>query len=213
MLITDGGELRVSGRLVSCVEKALRGGQGQILYLQLREQVTDSTNNVPASDFELKELISVLSPICKSFQCKLLINRRVDFLRINGIDGVHLGKNSDPIEDIECLNLNVVVGYSAHSQDEAIEVLNKHSIINYILFGPVFSPISKPKSRSILGVKELKKICLQSSKPVFAVGGINEQNIASCKHAGASGVATIGAIFKSKNPEDAVKRLMEKWVN
>lgn len=213
LLITDGGDLRVSNQLVSYVEKALSGGQGYIHSLQLREQVMDTPKNIPANDLELRELIGELSPVCQNFKCKLILNKCTEFLKVNGVDGVHLGEHSDSIANVKDIKPEAIVGYSVHTVKEAVTILNKYSIIDYLMFGPVFNPISKATSRRVVGIEELKKICKQSTKPVFAVGGVNEQNIKLCKEAGAGGVASIGAIFQSKNPEDAVKRLIESWIN
>jgi len=56
-------------------------------------------------------------------------------------------------------------------------------------------------------IREVKKI---SSKPVIAIGGINENNIAEVIKSGADGAAVISAIIKKEDITATVKGFIGK---
>jgi thiamine-phosphate pyrophosphorylase len=62
---------------------------------------------------------------------------------------------------------------------------------DYVLFGPVFAPISKNSDLAPLGLEALAQAARAVRIPVLALGGVIQSNISACVEAGAAGVAGI----------------------
>jgi thiamine-phosphate pyrophosphorylase len=69
---------------------------------------------------------------------------------------------------------------------------------DYVVFGPVFAPLSKASDLAPRGIEELTRAASAVRIPVLALGGITRENTASCMAAGAAGIAGI-SIFQTMN--------------
>ncbi len=213
-LITDGGALRLEKRLIAAVERALKGGQGNVGWVQLREQKLNS----PASDKEVIQLGRELLPICNAYRSRLVINRNIDVARSIWLQAatdlpisvaVHVGADGpDPLTVRKALGESTAVGYSSHSVEESERVQRN---VSYLLLGPVFPPLSKTYDGETLGLDALREAASRVNIPLYALGGITSKHAASCRLAGASGVAVITSILSASNPEIAAKKLVEAW--
>ena len=67
---------------------------------------------------------------------------------------------------------------------------------DYVVFGPVFAPLSKVTALEPLGIDALAEAALAVRIPVLALGGITRENARDCMQAGAAGVAAI-SLFQS----------------
>ena len=72
-----------------------------------------------------------------------------------------------------------MIGVSTHTLEEARRADDEGA--SYILFGPVFAPLSKTFSLPARGLVELERVCRGTRVPVFALGGITEENAADCE--------------------------------
>lgn len=89
-----------------------------------------------------------------------------------------------------------LIGTSIHSAFELDEA--EGFGCNYALFGHIFETLSKPLLQP-RGVCELTKICQKSKIPIYAVGGINAENIALLKNSGIAGACMKGILTKQSN--------------
>jgi len=210
-LITDGGKLRQENILIEKIEEALIGAEGAIGYVQLREQVENPDRQLqPASDNEVLKLSERLLPLCQIHGAKLIINRRFDLAKTAGADGVHLGNDSPAIAAVRKeLWKEALIGRSVHSSKEAQAISKENP--DYLLLAPIFLPLSKPPSQDPLGLEALAHTSSSISCPVFALGGITEENTSLCRSTGAAGVAMITSILGSSNPSIAAKKIREAW--
>jgi thiamine-phosphate pyrophosphorylase len=78
---------------------------------------------------------------------------------------------------------------------------------DYVFFGPVFATPSKAAFGPPQGVEKLTAACRHAGIPVFAIGGITEQNAAACLAAGAAGVAAI-RLFQEVSDIESVARAL-----
>ena len=62
-----------------------------------------------------------------------------------------------------------------------------------------------------MGLKTLRQIKKAVSVPVVAIGGINIDNVAVVKKAGADSIAVISAILGAVSPEKAAHALIKKF--
>jgi thiamine-phosphate pyrophosphorylase len=138
-------------------------------------------------------------------QSRIIINDRLDVALAAAADGVHLGSESAPAREVVrwCRTGNAperfVIGVSCHSVEEAREAENAKS--DYIFFGPVFKTPSKQAFGAPQGMERLAEVCHAVAVPVIAIGGVDQENAASCIRAGASGIAAIRMFQSSPDPK------------
>lgn len=205
-LVTDGAQLRRTSKLISSVEMALRVGGSSIFAVQLREQ----TGSDPATNDELRLLISELHPLCRLHGVALLVNSNLEIARECGVEGLHLGARSMSVVDArKILGPDACVGYSAHSIEEGQRAANDGA--NYIFLSPIFSPLSKADSRPPLGTEYLSHATSLIPVPIFALGGITALNIPLCRRAGAAGVATLTTILLAPDIPESTKAAVAAW--
>lgn len=209
-LITD--RHRTYGKpLTTVVEEALKGG---IKAVQLREK--------DLSAKELFELAQGIRGLTRQYGARLFINDRVDIALAVGADGVHLGQKSFSANDVKQFLNNIshimphayasrlLVGVSTHSLDEAKKAEDDGA--DFITFGPIFYTPSKADYGEPLGVEVIKNMRKKINIPVFAIGGINKNNIKDVMAAGADGVAVISAVMEAKESGKAVKEILREMI-
>jgi len=175
-LITDRHQ--TGGRsLLDVLRSALEGG---VRMIQLREK--------NLSGRELFELATEIRELTEEYGARLLINDRVDIALAAGADGVHLPSNSfSPGEARRLLGDDAVIGFSAHSLDEALGA--EADGADFVTFSPVYYTPSKAEYGEPQGLDRLEELCDQLVIPVYALGGIKENNISEamiysgiCRH-------------------------------
>lgn len=192
------GRRQTAGRpLNDVVRTALDGG---VRAIQLREK------DLP--DDELLTLAGQLRSLTSGYGARLIISRRVDVCQAVAADGVHLGADGSTIEEARrALGTNALIGYSAHSLDEALGAQREGA--DFVTFSPVFYTLSKAPYGEPQGLDKLKSVCDTLTIPVLALGGITFENISSVMAAGASGVALISAIMAHADPKRAAETLRQ----
>jgi len=194
-LITD--RMQTAGRsLPAVVAAALRGG---LRAVQLREK--DLTAG------QLFELAVELRQLTGEHGAKLLINDRIDVALAVAADGVHLGKASLPVPEARrILGGGRLIGYSAHSADEALRAQREGA--DFVTLGPVYHTPSKALYGEPLGPGALAETARVLNIPVFALGGVNSVSAVEALSAGAYGVALISAIMTAPDPAHATESLL-----
>jgi len=197
-LITDRRAV-AGGNLLHSVAEALDGGARLI---QLREK------DLPAA--QLLPLAEKLRRLTADYRARLLINDRVDVALACEADGVHLGGHSLPVAVArDLLGAERLIGVSTHSLAElhAAEAAGA----DFVTFGPVFATPSKLPYGTPVGLAALAEACHTSRLPVYALGGIDRNNLAAVKKCGAAGFACIRAILAAEEPETAGRELLMSW--
>ena len=95
---------------------------------------------------------------------------------------------------------------STHSLNEAFEAQQQGA--DFVLFGPVYFTPSKAAYGAPQGLNKLKEIVEKISLPVYAIGGINLENILDLRSLGVSRVALISAIMSSDAPKKSTSDLL-----
>ena len=138
-------------------------------YLQIREK--------DLSARELFEFTAAVVELRANRATTILVNERADIAVAAGADGVHL-PSAAPRRTLPGL----LVARSCHTLDEV-----RSANADFVTLSPVFESPGKGKP---LGIDLLREACTLG-KPVFALGGITEENAPSCVEAGAAGIAGI----------------------
>ena len=191
-LVTDRRQTgdRPLGEIVAL---ALRGGVNMV---QLREK------DLPSG--KLMETALALRLLTKG-RALLFINDRVDVAIASGADGVQLGEEAMTVSAARKAGAGLLVSRSVHDVEGAARAQKDGA--DLLVAGTIFPSGSHPAARPA-GVELLERLRAEVSVPYIAIGGVNERNAPHAIAAGAAGVAVIGAITRSDDPQRAARGLM-----
>ena len=178
------------------VEAALKGG---VDILQLREK--DKT------DLEILALGKKVKALCDTYKVPMLIDDKPHLAWALGV-GVHLGADDMPIKlDRKLLGPDCLIGATAKSV-EAAKMAEKEGA-DYLGVGAIFETKThvKTKRTSVETLIEIKK---NVGIDVYAIGGLNIQNVDILEDSGVDGVCVVRAIMDSPNVEEDTRKLKEK---
>jgi thiamine-phosphate pyrophosphorylase len=196
-LITDRHKTAGDRSIEHVIEMAIDGGIRGVL---LREK------DLP--DRELLALAERVRDITARNNVRLLISGRVDVALAVGADGVHLGVGGlPPAVARRLIGEELYMGVSTHSLKEAVSAQDAGA--DFITFGPVYHTPSKSKYGLPQGIEALKVVCSEIKIPVFALGGVKQENALDTLKAGAYGVAVISAVIGAEDPARAVRDFIE----
>lgn len=132
----------------------------------------------------------------------LIMNDRVDVAVAAGVDGVHIGQEDLSLQDVKRLvSKHMLIGLSCQNllQARRAKVLGAH----YIGFGSVFKTKTKPE-RIPMDLKLLQKVHKEIKIPIFAIGGINRNNVKNILSFGVKRVAVCREVLLAKKPDQVV---------
>lgn len=178
------------------IESALKGG---VDILQLREK--------EKTDLEILNLGKKVKALCDSYKVPMLIDDKPHIAWALGL-GVHLGADDMPIElGRKLLGPEALIGATAKSV-EAAKIAEKQGA-NYLGVGAIFETKThvKTKRTSLEILIEIKK---NVGIEVYAIGGLNFDNIDILKGSSIDGICVVRAIMDSPNVEEDTRKLKEK---
>ena len=98
------------------------------------------------------------------------------------------------------------LGSSCHSISEAVEA--EKLGCSYIVAGNIFATDCK-KGLPGRGIEFLENVCQSVSIPVFAIGGIRENNISEIRRSGANGACIMSGFMQCENPKEFLTMLRQ----
>ncbi len=184
--------------------KIARAIEGGVTSLQLREK--------HASRDELLHHAREVQTFLKPFRLPLLINDDVDVAKMIEADGVHLGQHDLPFrEAISMLSQEQIIGLSITHPQQILALDERDDKPHYFGIGPLFPTKTKEDAAPCIGLNGLSYARRLTSKPLIAIGGINLENAAYLKGAGADGMAIISSIWHMKDPLAATQALIKAF--
>lgn len=188
------------------VKLALKGGC-RFIQLRMKEAVENEVKQVARSAKEL----------CRSVGAVLTIDDRVELCKELALDGVHLGKEDmSPQIARQVLGSQVWIGGTANTLEDIIE-LQKQGV-DYIGLGPFRYTTTKKKLSPILGLKGYKdiidcSITHQLDLPIYAIGGIQLEDVSSLMELGLWGISLSSTILNADQPTQMTAQILEQIKN
>ena len=180
--------------LLEQVEAALQGGA---TCVQLREKTLDP-------DAFLAEA-RAMAALCRRYGVPFLVNDNLDIALASGADGVHVGQDDLPVEEVRRrVGSRMIVGVSAHNVREALAA--QAGGADYLGAGAVFGTATK-KNVTPLARQTLCDICRAVQIPVVAIGGVGPDNLMQLAGTGVAGAAVVSAIFGAPDITAACRHL------
>jgi len=183
-------------QLPDLLRAAIAGG---VDVVQLREK--------HVSDEELIALAHAARALCERLGALLIVNDRPAVALQAGADGVHVGQDDMPVAEVrELVGPDMLIGLSTHSpaQIDATDA----GLADYIGVGPIHETPTKP-GRPAVGSELICYAAAHAQLPFFAIGGLEEGNIAAAPDAGAARVCVLRAIAGAADPEQAARALRD----
>jgi thiamine-phosphate pyrophosphorylase len=174
--------------LPAFLEAAVRGG---VDLVQVREK--------SLTDGELLRVLEEARETTRRLGVPLVVNDRPDLAVLVGADFVHLGQDDLPVAAARRFGLPV--GLSTHSPEQL-----SAADADYVGVGPVFATPTK-EGRPGVGLAYVRHAGEHARVPWFAIGGIDETNVAEVVAAGAERIAVVRAIGDAADPERAARAL------
>ena len=201
-LCTDARRSR--GDLAEFADAALAGG---VDILQLRDK------GGPEGPLEARDelaALEVLAEACARHGALLAVNDRADVALAAGADVLHLGQDDLPVAWARRVTGDeIVVGRSAHSADETAAAADEAGV-DYFCAGPCWPTPTKP-GRPAPGLPLTAFAAgLVTTRPWFAIGGIDESNLDQVLEAGARRVVVVRALTEAADPHAAAASLRSR---
>jgi thiamine-phosphate pyrophosphorylase len=179
----------------------LRGAiAGGVDIVQLREK------HLP--DEELASVANAARALCEKLGALLIVNDRPWVAREARADGIHVGQDDIPAAEVrELVGSEMLIGLSTHSplQIDAVDA----GVVDYIGVGPIHETPTKP-GRPAVGVELIRYAAARAPVPFFAIGGLDQHNLAEALDAGATRVCVLRAIAGAADPERAARALRDR---
>ncbi|OLZ52123.1 thiamine phosphate synthase [Amycolatopsis keratiniphila] len=197
-LCTDARRGR--GDLAEFADAALAGG---VDIIQLR----DKTGGAPIEAKHEIAALEVLAEACEKHDKLLAVNDRADVALAVGAHVLHLGQDDIPVSLARrVLGDDVVIGRSTHSAEQASAAAGEPGV-DYFCTGPCWPTPTKP-GRSAPGLDLVRSTAESgTTRPWFAIGGIDTERLPEVLAAGASRIVVVRAITEAEDPEAAARTL------
>jgi len=151
--------------------------------------------------------LDVFRAACEAHGALLAVNDRADIAYAAGADVLHLGQDDLPaVIARQLIGPGPVIGLSSHSGAESAAA-STDPAADYYCAGPVWPTPTKP-GRPAPGLDLVRFAAgLDTTRPWFAIGGIDEANLDQVLAAGATRIVVVRAITDADQPGAAAARL------
>lgn len=165
----------------------------------------------PKKAFVLAEAVKFL---CEEYLANFIINDNVSLANEIAADGVHLGLTDMKIKDARLLlGKTKIIGGTANT----FEDIQNHiqNSCDYIGLGPFRFTNTKEKLSPILELEGYQSIIQEMKNhnleiPIYAIGGIQLNDVENLIETGIHGIAISGMITNSIHKNDLITQLNEK---
>lgn len=191
--------------LLDCLEVACQHG---VSYFQFRDK--DHSRLNPE---ERRNLGREAQKICRHYGIPFLIDDDLSLMEALDADGIHLGQHDLNAEFVrQRLDSQHILGVSAHQPDQVRAAIQAGA--DYVGSGPIFPTQTKLNVRPSIGLQTWRQLqAVDPNFPIFAIGGIHENNVDQVKAFQADAICVISAISQSKNIGQTLAKLAAPLIN
>lgn len=198
---------------IHSAEQASR--KAQLAAIQMAAEAGCQLVQIREKDLTARELCAFVRAaisVARPFGARVLVNDRLDVALLTGADGVHLRTTSLPVAEVRKLARqqgrdHFLIGVSTHTLSEAESAAEGGA--DFIVFGPVWSPLSKQVSGSLPGLSGLAAVCRAIHLPVLGLGGIEPDKVSEVLSQGAAGIAAISLFADLNSLAENVRQILE----
>ncbi|BBY18014.1 thiamine phosphate synthase [Mycolicibacterium litorale] len=201
-LCTDARRER--GDLAEFADAALAGG---VDLIQLRDKGSPGEQRFgPLEARQELAALEVLGDAARRHGALLAVNDRADIALAAGADVLHLGQDDLPLPVARgIIGPRPLIGRSTHDRDQVTAAVAEE--VDYFCVGPCWPTPTKP-GRAAPGLDLVREAAaLNTDKPWFAIGGIDEARLPEVLAAGARRIVVVRAITAADDPRAAAQRL------
>jgi thiamine-phosphate pyrophosphorylase len=163
--------------ITDSLEVARRAAEHGVEMIQIR-----------AKELCARDLVELVKGAVAVGRSRILVNTRADVALACGARGVHLPAGSiAPVTLRKITPPGFLIGVSCHTAAE-LEAAEREGA-DFAVFGPLFPSVTKPVTP--IGIEALREAVGRVKLPVYALGGVTQENAPLCLEAGAAGIAGI----------------------
>ncbi len=146
---------------------------------------------------EIYEECKIIRRLTKESDVTLIVNDHISIALLIQADGIHIGQDDLPIEEVRKIAPHMIIGLSTHNKDQARQAVDKGA--DYIGVGPIFQTTTKQNIEKSDGLEYLKWVKENIDLPYVAIGGIKEENVSQVKENGGYCFAMISELTGADN--------------
>lgn len=177
--------------LAEFLEEVLAGG---VDVVQLREKGIEARREL--------ELLEIVRTVAERHAALWSVNDRADVAQASGADILHLGQDDLPVPHARrLLGDDVLLGRSTHDRSQ-VEAADVEPGVDYFCVGPTWPTPTKP-GRPAPGLDLTQHAARTATRPWFAIGGIDLDNLEQVLTAGATRVVVVRALTQAADPRAA----------
>lgn len=196
-LCTDARRER--GDFAEFLSRAYAGG---VDIIQLRDKTLEAAEEL--------ELLGVLREVAREHGKLWSVNDRADVAVLSGAPVFHVGQKDLPLPAARTLlGSSASMGLSCHTPGQVAAAAGDPDA-DYFCVGPLWATPTKP-GRAAVGLELVAQAAaLGTTKPWFAIGGVDLTNVEQVVEAGASRIVVVRAITAAEDPTAAARELLSK---
>lgn len=167
-----------------------------------------------AEENQLAKLAEEVKLLSEAYKATYILNDHAFLARETDADGVHLGLSDMRIAEARAILGNEkIIGGTANTYEDVLQRIDESC--DYVGLGPLKFTATKAKLSPILGLEGYRSIIQKLNEenkvmPIFAIGGIELEDLESLMETGVYGIAVSGLVTHHADPQELIKQLNTK---
>tara|TARA_R110002073_G_scaffold316635_1_gene489592 strand:- start:902 stop:1846 length:945 start_codon:yes stop_codon:yes gene_type:complete len=175
--ITHASEIGIDTSLLQ-IERAVQQG---LRLIQVREKTMSSD--------ALRSFSSEVIKLARTYDAKVLISGDLELVHEVGANGVHVAASQ--LMALSCRPEHSWCGASCHNAEELFHA--EQLGMDFVVLGPVLPTLSHPGATT-LGWQKFAALVRNYSLPVYALGGLCQEDLVTAQELGGQGIAMMRGI-------------------
>lgn len=184
------GKFTDSDDFIYKLKNALKSGI-KLIQLRLKE---NSLEDIAQLQFLLEQSVE----LCKQAEANLMLNLSADYLEMIDLSQIEFAGFHADSKTLNSLSQRPRVGLfsaSCHNMEELLLAIKLNS--DFVVLSPVQKTASHPDMQA-MGWSQFSNLIESSSVPVYALGGVSENDLETAWQHGAQGIAAISALWEQE---------------